>query len=229
MINFNLMILAAGYGKRMKNLTKDKPKPLLIINKKELLRHTIEFFLNLGCNKIIINTHYLHNQISNFITKNYKKNNIKLIFEPELLNTGGGIKNALSFLGTTNFLVTNSDILWNINNSDDILSFIKKYEEVKTCKLLLVQNQKFNGLKKTFGDFKLENNLVKRWVNNDPLLYYSGLQIINPNIFSTLEKKIFSMNKVWDLLIDERKLEGTIIKSSISHIGDIKTFNQIKK
>ena len=54
MTGFNLMILAAGYGKRMKNLTKSKPKPLLKINNKELLRHNIDFFLTLGCKKIYV-------------------------------------------------------------------------------------------------------------------------------------------------------------------------------
>ena len=55
MISFNLMILAAGYGKRMKNLTESKPKPLLQINNKELLRHNIDFFMELGCKAIEIN------------------------------------------------------------------------------------------------------------------------------------------------------------------------------
>ena len=224
-----MMILAAGYGKRMKDLTKKKPKPLLIINNKELLGHTIDFFFNFGCNKIVINTHYLHDQISSFIKKNYLNKNIKLIFEPELLNTGGGIKNALNTLGIKNFLVTNSDILWSEVNRDEVKNFIKKIQYVEACKLLLIKNKNFKGLKKNFGDFKLNNKLVGRWSNNDPLLYYAGLQIVNPNIFSTLQEKYFSMNKVWDLLIDRSSLEGIIMNSNISHIGDHKTFNQINK
>ena len=103
MNKFNLMILAAGYGKRMKNLTESTPKPLLKINNKELLRHNIDFFINLGCEKIIINTHYLYDKINNFIKQYYANKNIKLTFEPILLNTGGGIKNALSHLGDKNF------------------------------------------------------------------------------------------------------------------------------
>ena len=153
MTNFNLMILAAGYGKRMKNLTQSKPKPLLKINNKELLRHNIDFFLNLGCDKIVINTHYLHNHINNFIKEYYSKKNIKLIFEPTLLNTGGGIKNALSLLGHNNFLVANADILWKEENKRDVIDFINKYQDVKTCKLLLAENNSFQGLKKSKGDF----------------------------------------------------------------------------
>ena len=228
MSKMNLMILAAGYGKRMKSLTNNKPKPLLSISNKELLGHTIDFFFDIGCNKIVINTHYLHDQINNFINRNYYKKNIKLIFEPQLLNTGGGIKNALNILGTENFLVTNSDIFWTNINRSDVITFIKKYEEIQTCKLLISENKKFKGLKKIIGDFKLEDKLIKRWVKNDPILYYSGLQIINPNIFSLFKKKCFSMNTVWDKLIYQKSLEGVVMNSNIIHIGDFKSFNKIK-
>ena len=157
------MILAAGYGKRMKNLTDTKPKPLLEINNKELLRHNIDFFMDLGCKKIVINTHYLHEQIKHFVEKYYPNIKIQLTHERTLLNTGGGIKNALSLLGNKNFLVTNADILWKKENKKDVLNFINKYQEIQTCKLLLARDINFQGLKKSIGDFKLENGQVQRW------------------------------------------------------------------
>ena len=228
MINFNLMILAAGYGKRMENLTDLKPKPLLEINNKELLRHNIDFFIDLGCKKIVINTHYLHEQIKYFVKKYYSNNNIQLTYEPTLLNTGGGIKNALNFLGDKNFLVTNSDILWKKENKKDVLKFINKYQEIQKCKLLLAKEINFKGLKNSTGDFKLENGLARRWKKNDPHLYYTGLQIINPNIFKLIEDKCFSLNVLWDLLIVSRNLEAEVSNSTIVHIGDINSLNQFK-
>jgi len=228
MTNFNLMILAAGYGKRMKNLTDLKPKPLLKINNKELLRHNIDFFINLGCKEIVINTHYLHDQIKHFIEEYYSNSNIQLTHEPTLLNTGGGIKNALGLLGDKNFLVTNADILWKKENKTDVLNFINKYQEIQTCKLLLAKDINFRGLKKSIGDFKLENGLVKRWKKNDPYLYYTGLQIINPRIFKLMEDKCFSLNVLWDLLIANRNLEANISHSTIIHIGDKNALNQFK-
>ena len=228
MKNFSLMILAAGYGRRMKYLTHTVPKPLLKINNRELLSYNIDFFIKLGCNKIIINTHYLHNEIKIFVEKKFSNQNIKLIFEPELLNTGGGIKNALSFFGDKNFLVTNSDILWNKDNNIDVYNFIRNYQEVESCKVLLVKYKKFKGLRKNEGDFTLENNLVSRWKMSDPHLYYSGLQIINPNIFSQIKQEIFSMNFLWDILIKDKQLEGQIASSMVTHIGDISSYNEIK-
>ena len=222
------MILAAGYGKRMQNLTQTKPKPLLKINNKELLQHNIDFFLSLGCKKIVINTHYLHEQIKNFIKEYYSDINIELIYEDILLNTGGGIKNALSLLGDKNFLVTNADILWKEENKKDILTFINNLQEIEACKLLLAKDINFQGLKKSTGDFKLQNILIKRWEKNDPHLYYSGLQIINPLIFNLIEEKSFSINTLWDILIANQNLQGKILDSKIFHIGDINAFNQFK-
>ena len=228
MTGFNLMILAAGYGKRMKKLTESKPKPLLKINNKELLRHNIDFFINLGCKKIVINTHYLYDKIQNFIEENYSNINIQLTYEPTLLNTGGGIKNALKFLGENNFLVTNVDILWKEKNKKDVLNFINNYQDIETCKLLLANENNFEGLKKPEGDFNFQNNLVTRWKKNDPHLYYTGLQIFNPIVFKLIEEVSFSLNKLWDLLIDKNNLHGEISCSKIVHIGDINAFNQFK-
>ena len=228
MINFNLMILAAGYGKRMQNLTDSKPKPLLKINNKELLKHNIDFFISIGCKKIVINTHYLYDQIKYFIEVFYSNRNIQLTYEPTLLNTGGGIKNALSFLGDNNFLSTNADILWKDENKNDVLNFIDKYQMIETCRLLLAKESNLRGFKKVKGDFTLEDNLVKRWKKKDPLLYYTGLQIINPCIFKLIKEKSFSLNVLWDLLIDNKNLEGKISNSKITHIGDINAFNEFK-
>ena len=228
MTRFNLMILAAGYGKRMNNLTHSIPKPLLKLDNKELLRHNIDFFTSLGCEKIVINTHYLHHQIQNFIEKYYSDRNISLSYEPILLNTGGGIKNALSFLGENNFVVTNSDILWKEDNSEDVIKFINNYQEITTCKLLLATYKNFEGLKKSDGDFKCEERLITRWKKNDPYLYYTGLQIINPIVFKLIEDISFSLNKLWDLLIAKGNLQGEISHSKIAHIGDMNAFNQFK-
>ena len=96
---------------------------------------------------------------------------------------------------TNNFIVTNSDILWKDENTNDVLKFINNYQQIKTCKLLLADNKHFQGLKKSEGDFKLRDSLVTRWKTNDPHLYYSGLQIINPNVFKLIQEVSFSINR----------------------------------
>ena len=94
--NFSGMILAAGFGRRMLPLTKNKPKPLIKIRGITLLDNSINFLQKLGCTEIIINTHYCHSQIENLISKRHDNKIIKLVHEDKILDTGGGVKNAAS-------------------------------------------------------------------------------------------------------------------------------------
>ena len=85
------LILAAGYGMRMDNLTKDIPKPLLKIKNKTLISYAIDLIKNMSFDKIYINTHYKHNMLERFISENYP--DITISYEETILGTGGGIKN----------------------------------------------------------------------------------------------------------------------------------------
>ena len=116
MFNFSLLILCAGLGKRMSHLTKNIPKPLLKVYNKTLLANTINFFTDIGCNEIFINTHYLHNKIETYVDRNFNNYPIKLIYEPLILGTGGGIKNIFNYTKSKKICVVNSDIFWQKNN-----------------------------------------------------------------------------------------------------------------
>ena len=223
MKSFSLMIMCAGFGSRMLDLTKNKPKPLLEIKNMTLLENSINFFLSIGCNRIFINTHYLYKDIENFIKKNFKNYPISLIHEPVILGTGGGIKNIFNFTKKENILVSNSDILWQDKNKKDIINFTRDINNVKNCKLLLSEEKNFLGLKSSNGDFRIINNKVSRWTKGDEIIFYSGLQIVSPNIFKNTTN-IFPMNTIWDNLIKQNNLIGEVIESKITHIGDKKSF-----
>ena len=95
--SFSAMILAAGFGTRMLPLTREIPKPLIKIKNIVLLKNTIDFLIDLGCNKIVINTHFQHQKIYNFIKRNFNSNKIIISHEMDILDTGGGLKNAAHF------------------------------------------------------------------------------------------------------------------------------------
>jgi len=221
------MILAAGLGTRMENLTKEIPKPLLKINNSTLLTNTINFFENLGCNKFIINTHYLHESLIDYINLKHSKKNIYLIYEPQILDTGGGVKNSIKYFDSKNFLVTNADIYWDESNINDVNNFINIIYQFESYYLLLSNQKNTIGIESLHGDFVIHNDHVRRWVEGDPIIFFSGLQILNPKIFENFESNKFSMNKIWDKLILENQLKAKIMKSKLFHIGDKKTFNKI--
>jgi len=221
------MILAAGFGTRMQNLTANRPKPLLKINNTTLLTNTIDFFEKLGCNKFIINTHYLHKNLKNYLNIKHSNKNIILIHEPEILDTGGAVKNSLQYFDSKNFLVTNSDIFWNETNIKDIVDFVKGIDKLEKYRLLLSSQKNTEGIERINGDFVIDNFTVRKWIKNDPIFFYSGLQILNPKIFENILSNKFSMNIIWNKLILEKKLKAKIMKSKLYHVGDIKSFNNI--
>ena len=169
------MILAAGFGKRLKPLTDDIPKPLLKVGNQSLIERNIRSLLNYGFDEIVINVSYLGNMITEHVLELFPNNKIVFSEESQPLGTGGGIVNALELLGDKPFMLINADIYHNINltalNSD-----------VKAAHLVGVRNPEHN-LK---GDFSLENNLVCiKSESND--FTWSGISIINPKIFDELE------------------------------------------
>ncbi len=148
--NFSAMILSAGFGKRLLPITNKVPKPLVKINNISLLKNCIDFLFNIGCKKIVVNTHFKHQLIYDFIKHNYDNSNITVLYEKDILDTGGAVKNAMSFFDDENILVTNSDIFWIKKNEIDILKILSVYRICDMCCFLIVQlgneNGIFNGL-----------------------------------------------------------------------------------
>ena len=226
MPNFSLLILCAGFGKRMLDLTSNIPKPLLKFNNQTLLSNTVNFFQDIGCNEIFINTHYLNEKIEIFVNKELYNYPINLIHEPSILGTGGGIKNIFNYTKNKNICVVNSDIFWQKENKLDIINFLKDFTNVTHCKILLSKKNNFQGLKKTKGDFNIQNGIISNWIKNNEVIFFSGLQIVSKNIFQKTTK-IFSMNEIWNNLILGKNLKGDLISSKILHIGDKNSFETL--
>ena len=225
MSKITLLILCAGFGKRMLNLTLDTPKPLLKYENKVMLGNTINFFRDIGFENIFINTHYLHDKIEVYINNNFNKFGINLIYEPIILGTGGAVKNILKLNKTEKICVVNSDIFWKKENKFDVIQFLQDYKKVDNCKILLSKRDNFMGLKKKEGDFTIHDKLIYHWNFGDEILYYSGLQVVSKKIFSN-KKNIFSMTEIWNNLISQKKLMGEVISSRIMHIGDKKSLEE---
>ena len=220
-LKFSAMILAAGFGKRLLPLTKNLPKPLIEIDGVTLLDNSINFLKKLGCNQIIINTHYQNFKIEKSIKKRNDKNMINLIYEKKLLDTGGGVKNAFSIIKNKYVLVINSDIYWQETNLEDAKQLLFDFSKNFLPSLLLVEKKRAYGLNKKCGDFILKNDRVLRYVDGNELMFFSGMQIFNKNLINEYREKKFSFNFVWDSLIKKNILCGRLMKSNWYHVGDI--------
>ena len=112
----NVLILAAGYGKRLGKLTSNKPKCLIEINKLTILDIWIKKIENIKANKIYINTHYLHRQVKEHL-KNYNNSNIFQLYEKNLLGTSGTIFKNINFFKDDDLIVIHCDNYTNFDLS----------------------------------------------------------------------------------------------------------------
>jgi mannose-1-phosphate guanylyltransferase len=109
-------VLGAGLGTRLRPLTDDLPKPLIPIFQKPLITFALDHLIEVGVERFIINTHRLPKSFEPLFPANrYAGRSVKLVNEPVLLDTGGGIKNVQSFLGTKHFIVYSGDILTDVD------------------------------------------------------------------------------------------------------------------
>ena len=113
------LILAAGYGTRLRPYTEHTPKPLFTVAGRPLLDIIITNLHKAGCEAVIINTHHLHQEIEAFVTARSYGLPVTTRYEPQILGTGGAIKNVIDFWDHQPFMVINADIVADIDQALD--------------------------------------------------------------------------------------------------------------
>ena len=218
------MILAAGLGKRMQPLTLKTPKPLLKINNISLLDRAINLLVDHGVKEIIINVHYLPEQISSFINKKKFEVKITISYEKDLLlDTGGGVLKGTQNFGDKPFFVINPDTIWSKHYLEELKTLEEIYFKGNKPVLLLV-NKKLSIDPSFKGDFNLNNGKISK--NDVNQFIFTGLQIINRNVLIGEKLEVFSMNKVWNKLIKDKNLQGLESNQKFFHLN---TFDMYKK
>ena len=221
------LILSAGFGKRLNPITLTTPKPLLEINNITLLEKCIKLIENLGIKKIIINTFYLKDQISNFLNNKNFNCEIKIIEDGKnILDTGGGILNMINHSEDNDFLIFNPDTLWQKEYFDEIIKMEEFYFSKKIENILLLVKKNLSFDKNLAGDFNIENSLISKNKKRD--FIYTGCQILNKKLFLDYKIENFSIISVWNNLIEKKKLYGFQSFNDFYHLTDLKTFKKLK-
>ena len=225
------MILAAGFGKRVHPLTLKNPKPLLRIGDETLLSNTLKFLELNEIKEVVINVHYLGEQIIHYIQNNKFNLNIKIVKEEDkILDTGGGILNAIQYFSDSPFLIINPDTIWNSNYFEEKKLMKKLFFQNKKNKCCLLVVKKEKSFDKSFkGDFNLKNNLINRSQKDNFEYIYTGAQIIKPDVFSNLTEKVFSINRIWDNLIKNNELSGLESKNDFLHVSTLDIYKDLLK
>jgi mannose-1-phosphate guanylyltransferase len=124
-------VLGAGLGTRLRPLTLARPKPLIPIFGKPLISFALDHLCAIGVESFVINTHHLASQIEAFFrSQSYGGCRVKLVHEPDLLETGGGIKNAQAWIGQEPFIVYSGDLLTDIELEELIAEHFRRGNDV---------------------------------------------------------------------------------------------------
>lgn len=199
------MILAAGLGTRLKPFTDNHPKALAVVNQKTILQRNIEYLKSYGINDFIINVHHFADQIQSFIQE-YPKEEIRIQISDEsneVLETGGGLKKAAWFFNDNQpFVLMNVDILTDLP-LDQMLAFHTEHKPIATLAVSQRNSSRcflFNKNQELCG-WRNKNTEEEKISRKEFPLYefaFSGLHIIDPRIFTQINKEgKFSMVDVY--------------------------------
>ncbi len=230
-VPFRVMILAAGRGERMRPLTDTIPKPLLQAGGKALIEYHLENLARAGFTDIVINHAYLGEIIESTLGNGERYGvNISFSHEPLVLETAGGIANAMPLLTNQSeqqpFLVINGDVYCELDFTFLLPVFRRMQAKSASylAHLVLVDNPTHHPE----GDFALDRNQIK--LAGNKRLTFSGIGIYQPKLFSNVEQNIAT--KLAPLLrqaINEGKVSGEYFSDIWIDVGTVERLDHLNR
>ena len=214
MRQFPVMLFAAGFGTRMGELTRDRPKPLLKVAGVSLLDHALRLVEAAGCQPRVINAHYHADQIADHV----RGRQVEVAREEgEILETGGGLRAAMPLLGRSPVMTLNTDAVWTGLNALEELA--EGWSDDRMDALLLLapvaQTLGHGGT----GDFVLDGAGRLARAGGGPGLVYLGAQIIRTELLPTWPERAFSLNLLWDRMIAGGRAFGVVHDGGWCDVG----------
>jgi MurNAc alpha-1-phosphate uridylyltransferase len=205
------MILAAGLATRMRPLTDELPKPLLTLGGKALLDYALERLVEVGVEDVVVNAFWQADRLAAHLEARQPPPRLILQREDALLETGGGVKAALPYLGNDPFFVVNGDAFW-LDGPHAALARVAQAFDDAVDGVLLVHRTFQVHAEVGFGDFALDQwGMVRRRGEQEIVPYlYAGVQLIRPSLLDDTPDGKFSMNLAWDRAIDAGRLRAVV-------------------
>ena len=220
------IVLAAGLGKRMRPLTDVLPKPLIMVGGKCLVDHALDFLGSAGITDAVVNTHYLAPLLEAHLQARTVPH-IRISYEETLLETGGGVLQALPMLGEGAFFSINSDTICVNGARHALLRLADMWDDASMDALLLLHpTEKAVGYAGA-GDFALseEGILTRRKPNEASPYVFTGVQILHPRLFTNTPTGAFSLNIIYDQLMQpvdgmKPRIRALVHDGKWLHVGD---------
>ncbi len=224
------MILAAGRGVRMRELTNDRPKPLMPICGKTLIDYIVDKVAAYGITDIVVNLCYKGEMIQADLNR-YTDLHFNYSIEESALETGGGVKKALPFLGTEPFFVMNADPLW-IDKTNSVFEQLEQNwnDDKYDVLIALIPTENARGDVKG-GNYFIENGKPRRQRAGEREIPYlfTGIQIIHPRVFRNVNEEVFSLRDIYDTAQECGRLGHIIYDGTWYHVGTPEALAQTEK
>ena len=201
------MILAAGRGERLRPLTDDLPKALVDVGGRTLLERHLDRLAAAGIVDVVINLGWLGEQIVDRVGDG-SAYGLRVEYSDEqddVLETGGGVHNALPLLGDNPFLVVNADVLTDMPVPD------VRIGDDADAHIVLVRTPPYRAQ----GDFGIDAG----WATNDLIHTFSGVSMYRPAFFSGCEAGRFSVVPLLREAADERRLQASMYDGFWADVG----------
>lgn len=225
------MLLAAGFGTRMRPLTDSTPKPLLPVNGRSMLDRALDKLIAAGVTRVAINAHYLGEQIHAFAERRRADVAELVVFdEADILDTGGGVKNALPFFGNTPFYCINTDLVWSDGPIEPALQRLATAWDgaAMDALMMLVPVETAVGLYGK-GDFDIAGGAAlgplvnPNWEKDSPKpqrdYFWMAAQVLHPRAYLGMPDGAFSNVAVWKQAMAQGRLWGQAHDGRGYHAG----------
>jgi len=215
------MIMAAGLGTRMRPLTDDRPKPLVMVAGKTLIDHALDRLVAAGVTLAVINVHYKAEMVMAHLAK---RKDVEIRYSEEtdaLLGTGGGVVKAMPHFDGHPFFIMNADTIW-IEGFGRALDRMKERWNPDTMDGLLLMAAMVTAVGyEGAGDLNMdsEGHLTRVAEQRLSPFAYPGIQIVHPRLFDKAPAGPFSTNRVWDIAIAAGRLFGIRLDGVWIHVG----------
>ena len=213
------MVLAAGLGTRLRPVTESIPKPLIEINGRTLLDHAIDRLALVGVERVVVNVHYKAAMVATQLARRDHPR-IEISHEPELLDTGGGVAQALPLLGDV-FFVVNSDVFWLDGKDRALQRLAAAFDPEHMDAILLLQRTVTAVGYEGSGDYLIDaSGCPHRCGEREvaPFLFAS-LQLLHRRAFAGISDRVFSLVRLFDRAQEAGRLQTIVHNGEWYHIG----------
>jgi MurNAc alpha-1-phosphate uridylyltransferase len=213
------MVLAAGLGTRLRPISDTVPKPLVEIGGRTLIDHAIDRLALVGVERVVVNVHYKAEMVAaRLAARGHPR--IKISREDELLETGGGVAQALPLLGEW-FFVVNGDVLWLDSKDYALARLAAAFDPAGMDAVLLLQRTVTAVGYEGSGDYFLDplGTPRRRGEREVAPFIFTGIQLLHRRLFDAIAERRFSLNLVYNRAESAGRLHAIVHDGEWYHIG----------